>query len=78
MKKDLCETLTDNLQNSSNDIFELRKILVEYKDMGINQTEMFEELSLLRDKLDGDKEEIILDLMDFVTGFCNPSLRIFK
>lgn len=77
-KQDLNDILINKLQNSSNDVIELREVLVKYKEMGINQTEMLNSLSFLRDKLGEEKEDIILDLLDFVTGFCNPTLKIYE
>lgn len=77
-KQDFNDILIHIIQNSSSDILELREVLVKYKEMGTNQTEMLNSLSLLRDKLGEEKEDIILDLMDFVTGFCNPSLNIYE
>ncbi len=77
-KQDLCKALINGLQCSSSDIMKLRKILVEYMELGITQTEMLECLSMLRNKVDEGQEDIILDLMDLVTGFCNPMFKIFE
>lgn len=77
-KQDLNDILINKLQNSSNDVIELREVLVKYKEIGINQTEMLNSLLFLREKLGEEKEDIILDLLDFVTGFCTPTLKIYE
>lgn len=77
-KQDFCKALINGLQCYSGDILKLRKLLVEYMELGITQTEMLECLSELRNKADDRQEDIILDLMDFVTGFCNPTFKIFE
>lgn len=74
----LFEELTNNITNPSSDIMGLRGILVRYKEMGISKTEMLDCLAQLRDRGLEDREDTILDLMDFVTGFCNPTLKIYN
>lgn len=56
----------------------LRKILLEFKSRGMTKDNMLGNLEQLRNLSETDEiEEIILDLMDLVIGFCNPSLSIF-
>ena len=38
---------------------------------------MLENLEELREESTSATEDILLDLMDFVVGFCNPRLSIF-
>ena len=77
MQEELYEAMMSKLQASSSDITELRNMLMKYKKTGIEQADMLDCLSLVKDKLDDDKEDTILDLLDFVTGFCNPALKIY-
>ena len=77
MQEEFYEAMMSKLQASSSDITELRNMLMKYKKTGIEQADMLDCLSLVKDKLDDDKEDTILDLMDFVTGFCNPALKIY-
>ena len=77
-KQAFCKALIEGLQCSPIDILKLRKILVEYIEKGISQAEMLECLSLVRKEADKRQEDIILDLMDFVTGFCNPTFKLFE
>lgn len=43
--------------------------------MGKNS--MLENLEKLREISDSETEDILLELMDFVVGYCNPNLSIF-
>lgn len=75
-KKQLKEDLKKGLIND--DLLELRKYMIKYKDTGGNQKETMEILEELR--LSAKTEEIedkMLDLMDFVVGFCSPHMKIW-
>ena len=64
-----------NINNVNN--LELREVLVEYKNSGMDKNFMLEKLEELRSGCDSDTEDVILDLMDFVTGYCRPDLKIY-
>ena len=52
--------------------------LLEFKGKGMNQQEMYDDLEELRKHIQTEEQEdLLLDLMDFVVGFCNPKWKIF-
>ncbi len=56
----------------------LHGYLLEFKGKGMNQQEMYDDLEELRKHIQTEEQEdLLLDLMDFVVGFCNPKWKIF-
>lgn len=55
----------------------LRECLIEFRDRGMNKDLMLKSLESLRKVSNSQIEDILLELMDFVVGFCNPQLSIF-
>lgn len=45
---------------------------------GMNKDSMYKNLEKLRSISDSEAEDIILELMDFVVGYCAPNLSIFN
>ncbi|MGE8035588.1 hypothetical protein B1B04_13690 [Lysinibacillus sp. KCTC 33748] len=59
--------------------FDLHKILKEYKDAGGKQNDAYVVLESLRGDFKKDSsEDLLLELLDVVTGFCSPHLWIWK
>lgn len=71
------QSLLSRMSISQGDILFLREILIEYKELGMDKNSMMNNLIELHSSCDSNMEDIFLDLMDFVTGFCNSSLQIF-
>ena len=59
------------------DVLVLREFLVTFKNNGMDKESMLENLEELREESTSATEDILLELMDFVAGFCNPRLSIF-
>lgn len=60
------------------DLMELREYLKRYKELGVSAEEMMEYLVSLRDSCVAEVfEDKLLELMDIVSGFCSPSLRVW-
>ncbi|MBB4220911.1 hypothetical protein ABL849_19925 [Variovorax sp. 375MFSha3.1] len=60
------------------DLMELREYLKRYKELGVSAEEMMEYLVSLRDSCVAEAfEDKLLELMDIVSGFCSPSLRVW-
>lgn len=55
-------------------LLEIREVLVDMKNEGMKKEEMMEYLQKMRACFD---EDMILDLMDYVEGFCYPNLSIY-
>ncbi|MBL5827502.1 hypothetical protein [Serratia fonticola] len=56
-------------------LLEIREVLVFFKNKGMSQSCMYECLQKLRCL---ENEGLILELMDFVEGFCSPGLDIYS
>ncbi|EOI3545793.1 hypothetical protein ACMSZT_000547 [Cronobacter dublinensis] len=57
-----------------NNLMELRDCLIDLKKQGVSKEVMLE---CLNDMRVSDFEDTVLELMDFVEGFCNPQFYIF-
>lgn len=55
----------------------LRENLIKFRNQGMDKDLMLKCLESLREKNDSQIEDVLLELMDFVVGFCNPPLSIF-
>lgn len=51
--------------------------LLKFKSFGMDKDSMIRNLEELRNGSDTTTEDILLELMDFVVGYCNPNLSIF-
>lgn len=56
------------------DLTILREILLSYKNRGMTQDVMRDTLIEIQHT---ENEEIILDLLDFVEGFCRADLKLY-
>lgn len=60
---------------------DLSELAVKYKDLGMDKESMYHNLEVLRQEMrakeDEASEDLIMDLMDRVVGWCNPDSRIF-
>ncbi len=78
LNEELFNVLLIELHNSNeDDLSRLYKILVRFRDNGMTKEDMYECLEELRTACDSVTEDIVLDLMDLVGGFCNPRLDLF-
>ncbi|WP_338640971.1 hypothetical protein [Burkholderia pyrrocinia] len=55
----------------------LRTILVKYQEKGFGQDSVNELLGAMRSGVAEDIGDRILELMDIVSGFCSPNMRIW-
>lgn len=83
-RKDNLLTLRECLINFKNQgmdensmLLPLRECLISLKNQGMDKEGMLENLEKLRSESDSETEDVLLDLMDFVTGSCRPDLSIF-
>ncbi len=68
--------LRDALEASA-DFGVLRDILVKYREKGFSSESVYGLLESMRDGAASDIEERILELMDIVSGFCSPNMRVW-
>lgn len=72
-KKKIVEAIGIQI-NISSDLLDIRELMVFFKNKGITKAIMLECLNDLRLT---SNEDVILELMDFVEGYCNPDLAIY-
>jgi len=70
------------LEQLKNGFFECMEILFRYKNLGMAQIEMYENMKALHTKFreqdDEESEDAIVDLSDYIWGWCSPSDAIFE
>ncbi|MEQ4923453.1 hypothetical protein [Proteus hauseri] len=71
------EFISDIKRNISlnKSLLELREILITYKETGLSQVSMRDCLNQLRIL---ENEELVLELLDFVEGFCRADWVVFN
>ena len=69
--------LMSEIKNDRNNLLVLRECLLKFKSFGMDKDSMIGNLEELRNGSDTTTEDILLELMDFVVGYCNPDLFIF-
>lgn len=65
------------MKNKDNDLLLLRDCLIDFKNHGMDEESMYVSLEELRVGSNEETEDLLLELMDFVRGFCNPELCVF-
>ncbi len=76
MKQEFIKRIKEQLNNEAK-LGVLHKELRRFRNLGMNMKNMLECLEGLRKNQDEDVEDRILELMDFVCGWCNPPVAIF-
>lgn len=72
----LDQELRDALDKSAKlDVF--RTILVKYREKGFSPESVNELLAAMRNGVAEDVEDRILEIMDIVSGFCAPNMRVW-
>ena len=69
--------LLKQIKNHHHDLQFLRECLIKYKNNGMDKKRMLKNLEKMRSNSDLETEDILLELMDFVTGYCRSELSIF-
>ncbi|MDC9822088.1 hypothetical protein R0L47_19160 [Pectobacterium polonicum] len=73
IKEEFIKNLSSEIAFCSN-LIKLRELLVSFKVRGMSKNEMLLYLNELRLV---SNEDVVLELMDFVEGYCNPQLSIY-
>ena len=75
---EFCKLVLQGIKEHPDRLLTLREILIKFKEKGIDKDTMLINLEGLRYKCDLESEEdVVLELMDFVAGFCRPDLDVF-
>ena len=77
LREEFTNVILKGLEGNFN-LLEFRKYLDDFKKRGMSREMMIEELEALRVGVNTEREDTILELLDFVVGFCNPKLSIFN
>ncbi|TKI69479.1 hypothetical protein FC756_09020 [Lysinibacillus mangiferihumi] len=77
LNNEFIQLFPEEIKKNYNDVLALRESLIRFKDKGMGKNSMLENLEKLREISDSETEDILLELMDFVVGYCNPNLSIF-
>lgn len=68
--------LRDALERNC-DVNLLRAILVKYREKNFSSESVYRLLDALRIGATEDIEDRVLELMDIVSGFCSPDMRVW-
>ena len=68
--------LLSEIKNHHKNLLVLRECLLKFKGFGMDKNSMVRNLEELRNGSDTEMENILLELMDFLAGWCNPDLSI--
>lgn len=71
------QSLPAEIRKHPHDLPVLRKFLIGFKNHGMDKNSMLKNLEKLRHEYDSKTETVLLELMDFVSGWCNPDLSIY-
>lgn len=79
LDKNFQQELLEKLKDKS---YDCQEVLFKYKDLGMNQhnmyKNMFKIMAELRMKDDEEAEDDLMDLMDCVVGLCSSTSAIFE
>lgn len=78
LNEEFMQSLSAEIREHHDSLLILRECLLKFKTAGMNKDSMIKSLDEFRNDCDAKTEDILLELMDFVTGYCNPNLSIFK
>jgi hypothetical protein len=57
---------------------EIVDILRKYRDQGLTAKSAAETLEAMRSTFDAQTEDRLLEVLDIVTGFCRPEIRVWN
>lgn len=77
LNEEFMQLLSAEIKKHHDNLLILRESLIKFKNVGMDKDSMIKSLEELRDGSDPETEDILLELMDFVVGYCNPNLAIF-
>lgn len=77
LNEEFMQSLSAEIREHHDSLLILRECLLKFKTAGMDKDSMIKSLDEFRNDCDAKTEDILLELMDFVTGYCNPNLSIF-
>ena len=77
LNEEFKQLLLSEIKINHNSLLVLRECLLIFRSLGMDKDSMIRNLEELRNDSDTETEDILLELMDFVAGWCKPELSIF-
>lgn len=79
MNREFITQISAEIRNNRKDLHELRECLVKFRNIGMEKEYMYASLEEMRRQSESDEtKDIIMDLMDFVVGFCSSDSAIYS
>jgi hypothetical protein len=75
----MCMAIADDIRAalaSGHSLDELRAVAKQDLDAGVPRDQIIEALEAIRPSLSDEDEDVVLEVLDFVTGWCSPSARL--
>lgn len=77
LNEEFMQVLSAEIKKNNNNLLVLHTCLMKFKNNGMDKDSMIKSLKELRNSSDSETEDVLLELIDFVVGYCNPNLSIF-
>ena len=77
LNEEFKQLLLSEIEDNHNNLLILRECLLKFKSFGMDRDSMLRNLEELRNDIDTETEDILLELMDYVAGWCNPDSSVF-
>ncbi len=71
------QLLPVEIEKHPNDLLALQKMLMCFKEHGMDKNSMLKNLEKMKEGCDGKARDVLMDLMDFVAGWCKQDLSIY-
>ena len=71
------QLLPIEIEKHPNDLLALHKFLICFKNHGMDKDSMLKNLEKLKNLCDFKAKDVLLDLMDFVVGWCSQDLSSY-
>lgn len=71
------QLLPIEIEKHPNDLLALQKFLICFKNYGMDQDSMLKNLEKIKNQCDFTAKDVLMDLMDFVVGWCSQDLSIY-
>ncbi|WP_377160641.1 hypothetical protein ACFJIX_13110 [Roseateles sp. UC29_93] len=66
----------EQAMRSESPLMAFRQTVARHLAQGLNRTFLTEELEKLRTVVESDSEDVILEVLDFIAGWCHPDMKL--
>ena len=71
------QLLPIEIEKHPNDLLALQKVLKCFKNHGMDKDSMLKNLEKIKNQCDFKAKDVLMDLMDFLVGWCSQDLSIY-